>query len=120
MNTKRVAIVVTAISTFGLTCFPACAETWSITEGVNFEWVGQWTRQGTTRNFSAWQQSSSGSRITANVLLIQDGSWVAVRKTNVSTGNDCNYFGKKIGSQVSGTYFCKSGGPYPWRASISF
>jgi hypothetical protein len=95
------------------------AETWSITEGVNNEWVGQWTRQGDSNKFDCWQKSSTGSTLTATIIVSESGNTVSAQKINSSDGNNCNYSGIRKGNSVEGTYFCKNGGPYNWFAHIS-
>jgi hypothetical protein len=95
----------------------ASAETWSVIEGADNEWVGQWTRQGSTNNFNAWWKSSKGSSVTATIIITESGDAISVRKVN--SGNDCNYSGIRRGDSIEGTYFCKNGGPYNWFARIS-
>lgn len=97
---------------------PVLSETWSMNEGVSGEWSGEWTMDGTKRSFSCSQRSRDFV-LTAKCTVIRDGNFVAVTKRQVSDGNDCNYFGQQEGSRISGTYFCKSGGPYNWTATVT-
>lgn len=97
----------------------ALAETWSVTEGKDHEWVGQWTRQGNTNKFSCQQRSSSGSTLTATIVVTESGNTVSAKKINSSDNNNCNYSGTRNGNAVQGDYYCSNGGPYEWHAYIS-
>ena len=92
-------------------------ETWNIQEGPIGEWHGEWTIDGTKKNFSCSQRGPAV--LTAKCMVIKDGDFVAVRKTQVSDNNPCNYFGRRQGNRITGTYFCRSGGPYSWSATVA-
>lgn len=98
----------------------ASAEIWHIREGVNWEWSGQWTRQGNTNQFSCWQQSNTGSTLTATIIVTENGNVVSAQKGNSSDGSSCNYSGTRQGNSVAGTYYCGSRGPYNWSATIGY
>lgn len=119
MKTKNVVIFGSLFFILGTLVNVARAETWSVTEGADNEWVGQWIRQGNTNKFSCQQRSSRGSSLTATIIVNESGQAVSAQKINSSDGNDCNYSGTRNGNAVEGTYFCGSGGPYNWYARIS-
>lgn len=119
MKMKNVLVVSSLFFILGTLGNVARAETWSVTEGADNEWVGQWKRQGNTDRFSCEQRSSGGSFLTATVIVTESGQKVSAQKINTSDRNDCNYSGTRNGNVVEGTYFCRSGGPYKWSARIS-
>ena len=119
MKTKNVLVVSSLFFILGTLGNVARAETWSVTEGANYEWVGQWTRQGNTNQFSCQQRSSHGSSLTATIVVNENGQTVSAQKVNSSDGNNCNYSGVRNGDAIEGTYFCSNGGPYKWSARIS-
>jgi hypothetical protein len=92
---------------------------WYITEGG--EWVGEWTRQGNSNTFNAFQRSNkSGQTNTFQTTVFINGNAVSIRRYNSADGNNCNYTGNIKGNSVSGNYFCNSGGPYYWQGSIQY
>ncbi len=119
MKTKKIVIVSSLIFIFGNLVNAAYAETWSVTEGVNYEWVGQWTKQGNTNKFSCEQRSSHGLYLTARIIINENGQMVSAQKLDSSDGNNCNYSGVRNEDAIEGTYFCSNGGPYKWSARIS-
>ncbi len=119
MKARNVIVVSSLFLILGTLGNVAHAETWSVTEGADGEWVGQWTRQGNTDRFSCQQRSSRGSSLTATIIVTESGQTVSAQKINSSDGNNCNYSGIRNGKEVKGTYFCGNGGPYDWYARIS-
>jgi len=80
------------------------------------EWTGTWMRRGSSNVFDAnW-----GGEVTALLTISMQGDLVKVERRGSSDGNDCEYQGTVApdGVTVSGTYSCKKGGPYAWRATI--
>lgn len=98
--------------------FNAHSETWNVQEGVNGEWSGEWTIDGSNKEFSC-SQRNGGQSLTAKCTVIRDGNKVAVSKRQVSDGNPCNYFGEMTDGRIKGQFFCRSGGPYDWSAQVS-
>lgn len=94
------------------------AERWAVTEGPRGEWSGNWTVEASRSDFSI-ALKSGGSTVTAEGSYVRSGNQISVSRTNTSDGNDCNYTGTVSGKSISGTYFCKNGGPYRWSAVIS-
>lgn len=124
MKTKNVIAWSLFLILGALATVAYAAETWSITEGANNEWVGQWTRQGSSNKFDCWQRSNTGSTLTATITVTENGNVVSAEKTNASDGNDCSYSGIRNGDSIEGTYYCKNSKlgskPYRWFAHISY
>jgi hypothetical protein len=97
---------------------PALSETWQIKEGVSGEWSGEWTFSATATGFACTQRAGN-TVLLGNCTIIREGNLVAVTKRELTYGNDCNYFGRQDGASISGRYFCKSGGPYNWSATVT-
>lgn len=96
------------------------AERWAVTEGPLGDWKGNWTIDPNRSDFDIILQSIRGHGIvTANGKYSRSGNTVSIERTGSSDGNDCNYTGNVSGKSISGTYFCKNGGPYKWNAIIS-
>lgn len=115
MKFKRVFLIAVILSVFAS---PVLAERWTVSEGVAGEWSGSWLIENGRADFPC-SQRYGGNVLTANCVVIRQGSRVAVSKRDVSDGNPCNYFGDVSGKSISGQYFCKNGGPYNWSAVIS-
>src|SRR5690349_4448054 len=73
-----------------------------------------WTRRGTSNVFDAkW------GTVTAVLMIKVEGQAVTVERRGSADGNDCDYEGTLASEgTVMGTYKCKSGGPYKWKATI--
>jgi hypothetical protein len=82
-------------------------------------WTAIWTRRGNSNVFDL-RATKGGMTLTAVQTISINGNRVSVRRTNVSDGNDCEMEGTiaEDGVTVTGTYRCRSGGPYAWRATI--
>lgn len=90
---------------------------WEIEEGSgNFEWQGYWLVQE-DGSFTGTQRKGAESMSIAGTL-VRTGNQVFVDKPIVSDDNPCQYRGTISNGQVTGTYFCKSGGPYNWRGVV--
>jgi|ERR1051326_938295 hypothetical protein len=82
-------------------------------------WRATWTRRGASNIFDV--DSNKGSlHLTAVQTIEINGSRVKVTRTNASDGNNCEMEGTigADGIHVTGSYRCKSGGPYNWSATI--
>lgn len=78
--------------------------------------AGTWTRQGNSSTFDArW------GGITAVLTIRVSGNQVSVTRRQSSDSNDCDYVGvlASDGRTVTGTYDCRSGRGYTWRATIN-
>jgi hypothetical protein len=84
---------------------------WEEEEGPH---KGIWTRRGTSSVFDARWGST-----TAVLMITVEGQAVSIERRGSADGNDCDYEGT-LGTDgtVVGTYKCKSGGPYKWKAII--
>lgn len=82
-------------------------------------WTGTWTRRGNSNVFDLVARKA-GMTLTAVQTITMNGNRVSIRRTNVTDGNDCEMEGTVApdGVSVTGTYRCRSGGPYTWRATI--
>ena len=96
----------------------ASAERWAVTEGPSAEWRGTWTIDPGRTDFTIVLQSKHGT-VTATGRYTKSGDSISIERTGSSDGNDCNYSGRISAKGISGTYFCKNGGPYQWNAIIS-
>jgi hypothetical protein len=83
-------------------------------------WAATWTRRGNSNVFDV-QSRKGGMLLTAINTINISGNRVSISRTNASDGNNCDMQGTidQDGVTVSGTYSCRSGGPYSWRAKIS-
>lgn len=105
-------------ATLSVVAAPALAERWSVTEGPRGEWKGTWTLEASRSDFSIVLKYGA-TTFTAEGNYVRNGNSISISRTNSSDGNDCNYTGTISGKSVSGTYYCKTGGPYSWSAVIS-
>jgi hypothetical protein len=82
-------------------------------------WTAVWTRRGSSNIFDV-KSTKGGAVLTAVHLININQNLVTVTRTNTSDGNDCEMQGTigSDGTSVTGTYRCKSGGPYNWSAKI--
>ena len=82
-------------------------------------WTAIWTRRGNSNVFDL-RATKGGMILTAVQTININGNRVSIIRTNVSDGNDCEMEGTiaQDGVTVTGTYRCRSGGPYAWRATI--
>ena len=115
---KQKIIYSAAVLALVLGSSSAFAERWAVTEGPYGEWKGTWTIDPSRSDFSIILQSQHGT-VTADGKYTKSGNTVSIARTGSSDGNDCNYSGTISGKSISGTYFCKNGGPYRWNAVIS-
>ena len=83
-------------------------------------WSGVWTRRGTSNVFDVRATKGGIAPLTAVQTVTVSGDLVSIERTNANDGNDCRMEGKIAtdGVHVSGTYRCRSGGPYQWSAEI--
>lgn len=91
---------------------------WNVTEGPYGEWKGTWIIDPNHPDFNIVLKSQYGT-IRSSGRYTKNGDSVSIERTGSSDGNDCNYTGNISGKKVSGTYFCKNGGPFQWNATIS-
>ncbi len=117
MKIKLMSVLIPMMGLFFAS--PALAETWSITEGVSGEWSGTWDLPVAGQFFDCSQTSTSGDTLTAKCAFSRDENNITVRKVDVSDGNTCSYSGRQNGTNIVGTYYCNSGGPYNWSATVS-
>jgi len=82
-------------------------------------WTALWTRRGTSNVFDVYSTKGSLTLTAVHTINI-NGNRVSVSRTNASDGNNCDMEGilQSDGVNVSGSYRCKSGGPYAWQARI--
>lgn len=95
----------------------ASAERWAVSEGQRGEWKGVWVLNASTGNFDI-NLRQDGSNITAEGFYIRSGNVISIARNRSSDGNDCHYMGTINGRGMSGTAFCRSGGPYNWSAEL--
>ncbi len=83
-------------------------------------WTQVWTRRGDSNVFDARGTKPGMPTLTAVQTIEIRGNRVFVRRTWASDGNTCEHEGiiAADGITVTGTYRCRSGGPYSWRATI--
>jgi hypothetical protein len=83
-------------------------------------WSGVWTRRGTSNVFDLNATKSGQAPLTAVQTITITGNSVSIIRRNASDGNDCEMEGTigPDGIGVTGTYRCRSGGPYSWTAQI--
>lgn len=83
-------------------------------------WRATWTRRGNSNVFDV--QSRKGEMFLTAIHTIDiRGNRVSISRTNASDGNNCEMQGTidPDGVSVTGTYSCRSGGPYNWSAKIN-
>jgi len=82
-------------------------------------WTAVWTRRGNSNVFDV-ESRKGGMFLTAVQTINISGNRVSVIRTNASDGNNCEMEGTidRDGVTVTGKYYCRSGGPYNWRATI--
>jgi hypothetical protein len=95
---------------------PAQADTWSIKEGVCYDWVGDWTVSKTSpgvwtgvvsqRHVGGPCVQANGSIKTANIRVIMAGNNFSAQMVGASDNNNCAYNGSINGDQIVGTYVC--------------
>lgn len=83
-------------------------------------WTQVWTRRGDSNVFDVRGTKPGMPTFTAVQTIEIRGNRVFVNRTWASDGNTCEHEGTIAadGITVTGTYRCKSGGPYSWRATI--
>jgi len=83
-------------------------------------WNAVWTRRGNSNVFDV-NSSKSGTNLTAVQTIEINGNQVTIRRSFSSDGNTCDMKGtiSADGVTVTGTYYCKNGGPYNWSAKIN-
>jgi hypothetical protein len=83
-------------------------------------WTGTWTRRGNSNIFDVISSKPGLQSLTAVQTINISGNKVFISRTNASDGNNCDMEGTidRDGVTVTGTYRCRSGGPYSWRATI--
>ncbi len=83
-------------------------------------WTGVWTRRGTSNVFDVRSSKPGMQPLTALQTIDISGNRVSVKRTSSSDGNTCDLEGTiaQDGIHVSGSYRCRSGGPYSWSAEI--
>jgi len=83
-------------------------------------WAGTWTRRGNSNIFDVMSSKPGLQSLTAVQTINISGNRVFISRTNASDGNNCDMEGTidRDGVTVTGTYRCRSGGPYSWRATI--
>jgi hypothetical protein len=83
-------------------------------------WKQVWTRRGDSNVFDVTGTKPGLEPFKAVQTIEINGTKVLVHRTWVSDGNTCEMEGTIAadGITVTGTYRCKSGGPYYWQATI--
>ena len=83
-------------------------------------WTATWTRRGNSNVFDV-QSRKEQMFLTARQIINISGNRVSISRTDASDGNNCEMEGTigPDGVTVTGTYRCRSGGPYDWKATIN-
>ena len=102
-----------------VTCSQSQAAQCTGSEGVtpNLEWNITWKKNGPSiankkERWSVSQTLGLQAKMTADLDLTRTKDTLSAKKTNVTDGNPCVYIGDIKGGSVTGTYTCKTGGPY--------
>ena len=81
--------------------------------GKEFEWNTTWTKSGnsssSTNESWSYLAKAGTSQIAANLNVSISGTKLSATR---SDSNACTYTGNISGTKVTGTYYCRNGGPF--------